>query len=104
MTQESVKLTLKGRTLTFTALSFKQLRVLRPSFAVAAGITGNGVPDDEQIDAVVAICHASLSSAQPDITVETVEDLITLATIGPAIAAVAGVSGLEEVKEAAPGE
>lgn len=91
---ETVKMTLKGKPFTFTALSFKQLRALRPQFQIVKGIGSDDMPNDEQITAIAEICATSLSDQHAGITAEAVEDMLTLATVGDAMKAVAGISGL----------
>lgn len=90
MTNDFIKLSLKGQEYTFTALSFAQLDQLDSDF-VKLNLMGSGdMPSPEQRASIVAICTASLSGKHPELQTADVARLLTMANIADALKAVAG--------------
>jgi hypothetical protein len=90
MTNDFIKLTLKGQEYTFTALSFEQLDALEADFKNVDSLAKGAFPSVTQRASLVAICATSIREMHPDLKSEDVAKLLTLANISDALTAVAG--------------
>lgn len=91
---EGVKITIGGEDFTFPALNFTAIKKFRPQLELMGTMDPAGMTlSDEQIDAFLAIIHASLSRNYPEKTIEDVADMIDLANVGRVVEAIMAVSG-----------
>ena len=79
------------------ALSYGQLKQLKPEFKVIAA--KNEGLDSNQHEAVLTIIHAALSRNYPDLSLDDVGEMVDLRNGPKLLTIVMGVSGLE-AKEA----
>jgi len=86
---DGVTMKLGGEDYVIPPLNFRQLKNLYP---VIEGMQGETDPL-KRFEAVVKITHAALSRNYPEITLETVEDLIDLNNLKSLIDAIMGISG-----------
>lgn len=97
---EGEEISLGGDKYVVPALSLRQIRELAPKLD-KLDAEGAGLPQAEQIGAVVDVMHAALSRNYPDMTKEQLLDLIDLGNMGAMIKAAMRTSGLAEKKVAA---
>lgn len=94
---DGVKMRVGGRELIIPALTIKQVRALRGQFDAMQGIKENVMPSDEQIGAVTEVIHSAVVRNYPDMTIDTLEELMDLTTMQAVVKAIMGQSGLEVV-------
>jgi len=100
---DGITVTLGGEARTLPPLTLRALRKLNPKLRLLADLT-SGLPTEEQIEAIVAVVHESLSRNYPDVTADQVEEWLDMGNLGVTLAAVMAVAGLERKTAAAPGE
>lgn len=98
---EGEEIELGGEKYIVPALSLRQIRELAPKLDKLDS-TEAGLPQLEQITAVVDVLHAALSRNYPEMTQDQLLDLIDLGNMSALIAAAMRTSGLE--KKVAPRE
>lgn len=96
---DGVKIKMAGTDYIVPPLSFKHLRKLQPKLTLLGNIIG--VPSDEQMEAVTELVHAALSRNYPEMTPDSVEELIDLSNLSTIMNAIMGVSGLVQGEAAA---
>ena len=87
-------------------LNFRGLREMAPQLDLLKSIAPGTMPNQEQVDALVKIAHASLRRNYPEMTEEEVGDRLDFGNFGNVLSSVIGVSGLIKKEEpaAGPGE
>lgn len=92
---EGIPVQIGGTEFVVPPLTLGQLRRLRPALdAVSAIVSGDLT--NEQIDQVAEVVHAALSRNHPEISKESLLDLLDLGNMGVIFQAVMGVSGLKK--------
>ena len=93
------KVTMGGRDFILPPLTLKALRDLGPKIKTLGDL--NGVPTPEQVDAIVALVHASAARNYPELTPDDLLDLLDLGNLHEVFPALMSASGL---RQGAPGE
>lgn len=75
------------------ALSFRALQELQERISGLAGLGAAGMPTQEQMSAVVDVVHAAMVRNYPDITVDTVSDLVDIENCSDVLGAVLKIAG-----------
>jgi pyruvate carboxylase len=88
---DGTRITIGGKEYIVPALSFGQIRKLLPKIQVLQS-TGSSLTT-EQMDAVAEVVQTALSRNYPEMTIETVEEILDLANAPTVIKAILGGSG-----------
>jgi hypothetical protein len=91
---EGEEIELGGEKYVVPALSLRQIRELAPKLDKLD--SGSGMPQEDQIGAVVDVLHAALSRNYPEMKKDELLDLIDLGNMSALIKAAMRTSGLEK--------
>ncbi len=97
---EGVTVRMAGKDWIVPPLNFRQLKELLPR--IKSVQAGDFTP--EFLEAMGRVIHASLSRNYPELTPETVEDMLDMSNFTPVFNAVMQVSGLASVKGVMAGQ
>lgn len=93
------KVMLGGVERTLAPLTFRTLRKIAPRFGELAKLGNPGaleLPNNDQLDLILEIVHASISRAHPEVTLDALEDLLDTSNLLPVFMAILRGSGLQE--------
>jgi hypothetical protein len=93
-TLDGVKVKLSGREFVIPPLSLRSLKSLGAKIKMVAII--DGVPTDEQTDAIVDIIFEAMKRNYPDIAKDELLDLVDLSNLMEVFPAVLAMSGLKQ--------
>ena len=89
-----VKVSMGGQDYILPPLTLGTLKKMGNKLNTLAGISG--IPNEEQCDVMIDLVYASLTRNYPEITRETLFELLDLGNMQVVFQAVLGVSGIKE--------
>ena len=90
----TAKISINGNEYTVSALNLKQIKDFRDDIKSLNEIAKGGFPENEQLDSVIRLVHASLSKVHQGLTEEQVSEMIDLGNMAQLIQMVMGAAGL----------
>lgn len=94
---DGVNVTLGGAEYTVPPLTLGAIRRLMPRINAMSGAK-DGTLNGDMLDAISEVAHAALVRNYPEMTRETLDDLIDLKNVQSLTMAIMGASGLVQVK------
>lgn len=101
---EGVTVVLGGDDYIVPPLNIKGLRKLGPKLKGLEGLGSSGIPTDQEYDLIVEVVELALRRNYPDLSRETLEDIIDMRNMYEVLGAVMAASGLTKGEVAAVGE